>query len=114
MYRQGDVLVFDPSVIGAVIEKENISFLERDAARVVLAYGESTGHAHAIYSNEVRSYKKEEESKNVWSREDMYLIVDNSSKLSHEEHSAIPIPAGDYKVHRQIEHTPKSIRVVAD
>lgn len=114
MYRQGDVLVFKPDVIGETIDQESIALAERDAGRIVLAYGEATGHAHAIHSKEARSYKKKETPSNVWSREDIYLVVDNTSTLSHEEHSAIPIPVGDYKVHRQIEYTPKAIRVVAD
>jgi hypothetical protein len=43
LYRQGDVLIREVTEI-----PNNLNTVPRDAGRVVLAYGEVTGHAHAI------------------------------------------------------------------
>lgn len=46
-YRQGDVLLV------RIDNDDTEGYVEvpRDAGRVVLAYGEATGHAHAIYDD---------------------------------------------------------------
>ena len=54
MYRQGDVAIFTAdeyaAIFGSVPEKG--TRVDRDKGRVVLAYGEVTGHAHAIAAPE--------------------------------------------------------------
>ena len=47
-YRQGDVLLIPTDAI-----PEKAKRVTRDAGRIVLAYGEVTGHAHAIASRGV-------------------------------------------------------------
>ena len=50
-YRQGDVLIVPVrSMPGGMARRE------RDGGRIVLAYGEVTGHAHAIFDVINRSY----------------------------------------------------------
>jgi hypothetical protein len=118
MYRQGDVLiekieeVLDFSLLEEV-ERDNTFSNGRMERRVVLAYGEVNGHAHAIKEDNVSLYKYKEDFKKD---NHLYLVVNNDSpvKLYHEEHAAIMIEKGVYKISRQIEYSPEEIRVVAD
>ena len=43
-----------------------------------------------------------------------YLHVPSGARVVHEEHGAISLPHGWYRVVRQREYTPASIRVVLD
>jgi len=106
MYRQGDVMVVKTDDIFEMNELEKI---ERENQRIVLAYGEVTGHAHAIKSTEADFYRSK--------RKDvphLYLVVNNNVDLSHEEHSTITIPPGKYRVIRQREYIANSVRTVSD
>lgn len=99
-YRQGDVFV---TAIDSI--PSDVKEVQRDAGRIVLAYGEVTGHAHAITSKEAT----------LWERGDVrYLEVKRACTLSHEEHSQIALPAGTYQVIRQREYHPEAVRQVAD
>ncbi len=90
MFRQGDVLVVACDEVPADAE-----LVARDNGRIVLAYGEVTGHAHTIHSP-------------------FAALVAKAVQLKHEEHSKIDLPAGNYRVVRQVEYTPEAIRTVAD
>jgi len=101
MYRQGDVLLRRVSKIPTDVvpaEKQH---------RIVLAYGEVTGHAHAIHDLE---------SVDVFVKPDgtMYLSVANPVDLVHEEHRTVAIPAGIYERVLQREYSPEQVRNVAD
>lgn len=98
--RQGDVLVESATI------PEGVKPMERDKGRIVLAYGEVTGHAHAILSNAVEMLRAE--------NGDRYLRVTEIAQLVHEEHSTLEIPVGEYRVVQQREYTPEAIRNVAD
>ena len=93
VYRQGDVLI-------QRIEKlpENAVPVEWED-RVVLAYGEVTGHAHAISTNHASMYS--------WQGERL-LLIKAGAQLVHEEHATIPLPEGVYKVVQQREYVPQS------
>lgn len=98
IYRQGDVLLIETGEIPA----EAADVTPED--RIVLAYGEVTGHAHAIHSGaKLLSFSAER-----------FLQVAAECLLQHEEHSTIEIPAGNYKVIQQREYSPEAIRNVAD
>jgi hypothetical protein len=106
MYRQGDVLVvaIDPADVPA-----NLIPAPRDrGGRMVLAYGEATGHAH-VASGEGLQLLCRPDDLNT-----MFLHVARYGRLSHEEHGPIPLPAGYYRVVRQREYLPGAIRPVAD
>jgi hypothetical protein len=128
-YRQGDVLlerVLDSDVPPA----EQMRAVERDRGRVVLAYGEVTGHAHAIQSPHAELFLvpvESEEPRPDAAREaveaavrEQYLRVlpggksDDVVALTHEQHPAVELPPAWYRVLRQSEYTPESIRTVAD
>jgi hypothetical protein len=102
MYRQGDVLVVAVDKI-----PRRAKPVGRDRGRVVLAYGEATGHAHAIADPGAALLQHEDEQ---------YLRVTAARGvgLTHEEHDTLDVPQGDYRVVRQREYTPEATRFVAD
>ncbi len=74
--------------------------MPRDNGRVVLAYGEVTGHAHAIADPDATLYA-------VPGTDDRFLAVMAGSgvTLRHEEHATITLPPGLYVTRRQREYT---------
>src|SRR5579862_4312634 len=90
--RQGDVFIIETKEIpkGAIKKA-------RDNGRVVLAYGEVTGHSHAIAEKECDLLEFEGKA---------YLVVEAAEAiLRHEEHTAIVIPNGTYEVRIQQEYS---------
>lgn len=104
IYRQGDVL------IRQVAELPNGAEAVNNAERIVLAYGEVTGHAHAIASDEAMEYTMVDAAGAVR----RFLSVASAAAVKHEEHAAIPLPAGVYEIVQQREYSPEEIRNVAD
>lgn len=86
-YRQGDVLV-------------EVSDIPKDAkrmkreGRIVLAEGEATGHAHTMEADLVELYER---------KGTLYMRVFEPAPLIHQEHAAITVAPGTYKVTRQRE-----------
>jgi hypothetical protein len=106
-YRQGDVLI---TRIGAV--PAGLTIKPRDNGRVILAYGEVTGHAHAIADTlEAPAAALFDDPSGDGS---FVMLVEGDTGLVHEEHGRIDLPAGNYRVTRQREYTPEAIRNVAD
>lgn len=101
VYRQGDVMLVKVARIPGGAKP-----VARDRGRVVLAYGEVTGHAHAILEEEVTMLEVDSGIR--------YLDAAMDAFLRHEEHGAIFVPGGKYRVIRQREYTPEEIRNVAD
>jgi hypothetical protein len=92
-YRQGDVLLQKMDKL-----PENVHPVDWQE-RVVLAYGEVTGHAHAISTKYAKMY--------MWQGERL-LEVQPGAKLVHEEHGTIALPEGVYKVVQQREYVPQA------
>ncbi len=101
IFRQGDVLIKQVRSI----PKEAV--IQKTKDRIVLAYGEVTGHAHAI---------GDLESVDVLVKPDgtMYLRVKEEATIRHEEHGAIALPPGNYERVLQREYSPMEIRNVRD
>lgn len=98
MYRQGDVLVIPVSEL-----PKGLTPVKRDArARIVLAEGEVTGHAHAITAPDAELYADPAATAEA---ADRYLRIRSTVTLDHEEHGQITLPPGDYIVRRQREWT---------
>lgn len=93
MKRQGDILVEKVSV-----DISSMKEVERDAGRVVLAYGEATGHAHAFKDDHVKMF-----SANDNSGRRFIVISKNPAILYHEEHAPLTFDPGIYEVIRQRE-----------
>jgi hypothetical protein len=100
-YRQGDVMLvrMDELPEGAVLEELP------EPHRIVLAYGEVTGHAHAVNTAYASIYQHEQER---------FLVAEPGASLVHEEHSTITLEPGVYHVVRQREYSPREVRLVAD
>ncbi|MFE4354660.1 hypothetical protein ACWDD9_12220 [Kitasatospora sp. NPDC001119] len=108
MYRQGDVLIV-PVEEGAVPPRVvELAVQPRDArGRMVLALGEVTGHAHAVVGpGELR--------RETGPFGAGWLHLPEGGRVVHEEHAAIPLPKGWYRVVRQREYVPGAVRMVAD
>ena len=99
-YRQGDVLLVPVEKLPEGCRKES-----PDGSRVVLAYGEVTGHAHAIDCALATTYQCGAER---------YLRVQTGAVLRHEEHEHMALEPGVYKVVQQREYEPAGWRNVVD
>ena len=103
MFRQGDVLVMPVEEIPTGLKKVPL-----DGGRLILAYGEATGHAHVVEG------EAELLAADVEEMEERFLRVEREAQLVHDEHDAIVLPPGDYAVVGQREYSPEEIRRVAD
>jgi hypothetical protein len=103
IYRQGDVLITRTT---HQLTHEATA-VPRDHGRIVLAYGEVTGHAHAIDDALAELFEEKDGQ--------LYLRVsEGGATIRHEEHGAIGLAPGTYRVIRQREYSPEAIRNVAD
>lgn len=101
MYRQGDVLIVGIESLPA----DAFPVVTGDD-RVVVAYGEATGHAHVLAADDVELFQH---------RRDQFVRVGSGgAELVHDEHETITLPEGDYRIVLQREYTPEEIRPVAD
>lgn len=129
--RQGDVFLIPVSAL-----PKGCTHIEPEGGRrFVLAHGEVTGHAHAIYdftpdekaeqalanAAEIGGAAIERARKlrtaQMWQcpAGEWYLEIRQPSAMRHEEHSAPTIPAGIYYAPVQVEAGPSNTpRVVAD
>ena len=102
-YRQGDVLLVE-----VARRPSDVRPVPRERGRLVLAHGEATGHAHVVADAAAELVTREQ-------AEQLYLLVHGTEVvLEHEEHAPIPLPPGSYRVIRQREYAPDSVRFVAD
>ena len=104
--RQGDVL------IQQMLKREPKGQQVTDHGRVILAYGEVTGHAHEVVGPMVDTPPPAQ----LFEEPDgtRYLFVDRACALVHQEHGPIALAPGCYKITRQREYSPEAIRNVAD
>ncbi len=93
MIRQGDVLL----VAVDAIPDDAVEQPRDESGRVILAYGEVTGHAHALHETRVTMVRA--------ANQGVFLRVLEPSNLVHEEHDRIAVPPGMYRVVRQREWT---------
>lgn len=98
MWRHGDVL------IQSVKEIPNGA---KSRAGAVLMRGEATGHSHRI--KEPGACELYEVQGTLY----MKILTDNAT-LVHEEHHAITLQKGLYRVWQQREYSPQEIRRVYD
>ncbi len=95
MYRQGDVLLTAIASLpeGLIVRANN-----------VIAEGEATGHSHRLLAGRVL----------VDAQGALFLEVLHATSVIHQEHHAITLPPGCYRVTQQREYTPEGIREVRD
>ena len=99
-YRQGDVLLVPCNDIPSRARRE-----PPEGGRVVLARGESTGHSHTMAADRVTYFREDGSGSGGYIRVEGNVPVD----LSHEEHEALAIPPGTYRVVRQREYQPRAL-----
>jgi len=92
-YRQGDVL------LQKVLSIPDNALEQECDKRVILQYGEVTGHAHAISTDFAQMFT---------ARGQRYIAVRPGAQLVHEEHATIALPAGYYRVIQQREYVPEA------
>src|SRR5574337_520249 len=123
--RQGDVQLQPVSKL-----PEGCKELPPEGDRIVLAHGEVTGHAHAIYDHIMQpevtpgaadeiaeaAIARAQSKARLWAAPDgsRYLEVSEAVTLSHEEHTAHTLPPGIYKLPVQMEYQPQELRRIAD
>jgi len=108
VWRQGDVLIMEASSI----PKDAKLVPNAIEGRIVLAYGEATGHHHSIAVADRDAELLESDTTT-----DRFLRIMNASgvELTHQEHATITLPPGDYRVRQQREYVaPEIERKVLD
>lgn len=81
----------------------------------VLAYGEVSGHAHAIRAETAQIFfnPKSEKSETGW--DEMYILCHKPTIIYHEEHTPVMLGVGLWKKWQQKEYNfENEYRVVAD
>ena len=100
VYQQGDVLLISAVVPAAA----------KPAGHNILARGEATGHAHRLAeATDGLLYEAADGT--------LYLRVGGAgATITHEEHRAITVPPGDYRVGRvqEYDHFAEEARQVRD
>lgn len=95
---------------------------------LVLAYGETTGHRHAVYDHHVTdrpgaadeiaeaAVARAQAKARLWraGNGERFLEVRETVTLRHEEHTAHTLLPGIYKLPVQVEYTPAELRRVQD
>lgn len=121
--RQGDYLLVRVDGLPEGVTPEP---RERDAA--VVGWGEVTGHAHRVVNGSLSALVGLDQqplftpnpavSAVVYEAEAVaarYLeVTGGDATLVHEEHNAVVVPPGTYRLIRQRTYTPAEIRFVAD
>ena len=102
-FRQGDVWVEEIHTLPKNVKKAEPGL----PGKIVLAYGEATGHHHSIEVTEATESFVDEAGI-------LFLALKEDTVLEHQEHAAIEIPSGFYKVTIQREYSPEAIRNVRD
>lgn len=102
-FRQGDIL------LETLPELPKGVRFSTQAAPLVLARGEATGHAHGFRSKNVRAsgYVRDPETGTYCT---ILEVRDEVAVLEHEEHAPLALPPGVYKVLRQREYVPAGER----
>lgn len=98
--RQGDVYLKKCEEVPAGMKE-----IKPISGRVVLAEGESTGHAHTIDAECATLFGVDGS---------MVVVVDKPTTFDHQEHGAIEIAPGSYWVVRQREQKREEIKRVLD
>ena len=95
LFRHGDVLV-------ASIKDKELPSGARLQPHTTLAKGEITGHSHRV---------AEPNAAELWQHSGLLFlkVIAEQATLIHEEHKAIVLPKGSYRVWIQREYTPAEI-----
>lgn len=103
--QQGDV------ILESTDEKPEGAEVARKNGQLVLAEGEVTGHSHTIDAKDAKMF--ETSMKNAM---DFLLVLKSPTTIRHQEHKAIKVPAGKWKIRRvkEYDHFAEEARAVKD
>jgi hypothetical protein len=103
--RQGDVLL----QLAEGVDDADLGERQKTPkdAPLILAYGEVTGHSHAIRMRGAALYQPK-------GKPERFLKVVRTVSLTHEEHAPVKIDPGVYRVLIQQEYSPAEMRSVED
>ncbi len=104
MFRQGDILL--------VFLSSQFNLFAKPAppgTRLILAHGEKTGHTHSLPAEDAVL-----DAPTAGQAGQELLHVLRRTELSHQEHDAIPLEPGTYRVVRQRQYDPMRDRPVDD
>lgn len=116
--RQGDIWIERVEAL-----PDGLVEVKRDEARrVVLALGESSGHAHALRDKAVTGFRFATAERDALSADVDYILVGGSgADLAHEyvsgqkaEHETIGLAPGLYRIVGQRSYTPGALRRAVD
>ena len=115
IYAQGDILLERVADVDEDMCKARESERDPDGA-VVLARGEVSGHRHAFHGGALM-FRDDALARDMPA--ELYIghvkVSAPSADLVHEEHGAIRLPTGTYRVRRQREYRPGTLpRAVED
>ncbi len=100
MWRQGDIFI---SQVSEMPEESR----NRPLPNAILAHGELTGHSHRIENPQTAALFAGDGC--------LYLhVLAEIARIVHDEHSAIALERGLYRVWRQREYTPQRAVIVQD
>lgn len=113
-FRQGDVFIQKIETL-----PEGLVRAEESKNRIVLQYGEVTGHAHAIHNTKgvtalLEAGQDASLVEGMEAGRRGFIQVKEKSNLTHEEHSAIVLEPGNYEIVRQRQYFPQELRFVND
>lgn len=107
LYRQGDVLFKRIAALPAGERKKR--------GNATVAYGEVTGHSHALAVEDRHAAEVLEIGKGLYVHVTAAGVrIEGGATFVHEEHGPVTLPPGDYEVIIQREYSPEEIRNVAD
>lgn len=92
---------------------------QKRSRRVILAHGEVTGHHHTLETADPADWWKQGEISTANEKPnqlagEIFVKLPSGGAVTHQEHSRVELPAGNYRVSRQREYSPEAIRNVAD
>lgn len=120
-YQQGDVVLIAINLEEFEYSKKNdgVEQIRSKNKRHELAYGEETGHCHAIYFEDLLDEAGVTVYKSRWGKEDAparLVHFKEDVTIKHEEHNPITVPSGFYRQRIVQEYNPFTGRIdgVAD
>ena len=118
-YQQGDVVLFKVSKKDYESHTKMSSTIKEISfdKRVELAYGEETGHCHAIYLDDMLEDAGITLHRERWGEKNAQALhVTVGVTIKHEEHNPITIPKGYYiqKIVKEYDPISGQVRGVLD
>lgn len=113
LYRQGDIMLqrIEPEDAAVDYDLDEGSEIARENGKLVIALGEVTGHSHVVEMPAVKMIAAPNRNDKQKQKElDRFLISEQPFAMTHDEHAAVHVPAGLYRIVRQQEYAPGTIR----